>query len=193
AYEYCGEPNATERLNAWKQGRTGFPLIDASMRAVIATGYLNFRMRAMLVSFLTHHLDVDWKLGVAYLGRQFLDYEPGIHYPQFQMQAGITGTNTIRLYNPIKQSKEKDPEGVFIRKWIPALEKLPNEYVHEPWRISPIEALSCNFELGEDYPYPIIEHEESARAARKKLWDFRQRKDVQSEAKRVLFKHSVLN
>lgn len=193
AYEYCDEPVSTERLNAWKQGKTGFPLIDACMRAVIATGYLNFRMRALLVSFLTHHLDVDWRLGVIYLGRQFLDYEPGIHYPQFQMQAGITGTNTIRLYNPVKQSKEKDPQGEFIRKWLPELADLPDDYLHEPWSIPPIEALTLDFELGKDYPYPIIDHEECARAARKKLWDFRQRDDVKKEAKRVLFKHSVLN
>ena len=77
-------------LNAWKKGNTGFPLVDASMRCVVKTGYLNFRMRALLVSFLTHHLWQNWQDGAVHLAKNFLDFEPGIHYPQFQMQAGET-------------------------------------------------------------------------------------------------------
>jgi len=192
-FPYVDSNTAIERFSAWQQAKTGVPIIDASMRAVQQTGYLNFRMRAMLVSFLCHHLNVNWQLGVTYLGSQFLDFEPGIHYPQFQMQAGITGTNTIRIYNPIKQSMDKDPNGEFIKKWLPELASLPVEFLHQPHTLPPIDAALLDFDIERDYYLPIIDVETAAREARDRLWSFRKRDDVQSEAKRVLHSHSVLN
>ncbi len=176
-------------FNAWKEGLTGYPLVDACMRCVKETGYINFRMRAMLVSFITHHLWLDWKEGANFLAKQFLDFEPGIHFPQFQMQAGTTGINTIRIYNPTKQALEHDSEAVFIKKWIPELRNLPTYLAIEPWKINPFEETEYNFTYGKDYPARIVDTELTYRNANKILWQIKKSQSSKTEAEKILARH----
>ncbi len=177
-------------VTAWKNGETGYPLVDACMKCVIETGYLNFRMRSMLVSFLTHHLWQPWQAGVHHLAKQFLDFEPGIHYPQFQMQAGTMGVNTIRTYNPIKQSKDHDPQGIFIKKWIVALKNVPENLIHEPWMMTEMDQLLYQCKIGITYPLPIINLTTAATYARVHLWETKKSERVQKNNERILAIHT---
>lgn len=178
-------------LIAWQTGNTGIPMVDACMRSVNQTGYLNFRMRAMLVSFLSHYLLIDWRLGVQHLARQFLDFEPGIHYPQFQMQAGVTGTNTLRIYNPVKQAEDNDTKGEFIRQWVPELAHLPDEELAAPWQIPPLTQLTLEQQVPARYLQPLVIPEDTINHHRELLWQWRQRDDVKREARRILLRHSM--
>jgi len=178
-----------ERLAAWAQGRTGLPFVDACMRSLRATGWLNFRMRAMLMSVASYQLWLPWRDSGLELARLFIDYEPGIHWSQCQMQSGTTGINTIRIYNPLKQGLDHDPQGRFIRRWLPELAVVPAVYLHQPWTM-PLELqrrLGC--ELGRDYPLPIVNWAEAAALARDRLWGLRRQQGFAAAADAIQHRH----
>ncbi len=169
------------RLAAWVDGNTGFPFIDACLRALNQHGWINFRMRAMLMSFASYHLWLPWRETGLHLARQFVDYEPGIHWSQVQMQSGTTGINTMRVYNPVKQGLDQDPTGRFVRGFVPELAAVPDEYLHEPWLWPGADGLR--------YPPPIVDHAAAARAARDALYAVRKGPDHQQAASDIVAKH----
>lgn len=179
----------TSLFTAWCRGETGFPLIDACMRQLRARGWLNFRMRALLVSFASYHLWLDWKGTGPFLARCFTDYEPGIHFCQLQMQSGTTGINTLRIYNPVKQSQEHDPDGVFIRQWLPELAAVPTTWLHQPWLMSAGLQDQAGCRIGCDYPEPVVDHQQAARVARERFRRIRRNPDARAEADQIQQRH----
>ena len=178
------EPDVA-RLRSWEIGETGLPFVDACMRYLNATGWLNFRMRSMLMAVASYHLWLDWRATGLHLARQFTDYEPGIHWSQTQMQSGTTGMNTVRIYNPVKQGHDQDPDGIFTRRWVPELAEVPDRHLQEPWTWDGAGSL-----LGKRYPEPIVDVKVAAAEARQKVWAVRRGEAFRIEAARVVEKHA---
>ena len=170
------------RLTAWAKGETGLPFLDACIRSLIATGWLNFRMRAMVMATASYHLWLDWRATGPVLARRFTDYDPGIHWPQVQMQSGTTGINTIRIYNPVKQGHDQDPTGIFTRRWLPELASVPDTHLQEPWRWGGAARLR--------YPPPVVDAAQAARQARDLLWSLRRAPGNAQTAQEIARRHA---
>jgi deoxyribodipyrimidine photo-lyase len=179
-------------FQAWCLGQTGYPMVDACMRALHRGGWINFRMRAMLVSFASYQLWLHWRKPALFLARHFLDFEPGIHFSQIQMQAGTTGINTIRIYSPIKQVLDQDPNGQFIRQYLPELANVPSEYLAEPHKMPAELQRNVGCIIGTHYPEPIVDHTTAFKLARERYGTFKKSvaAKVKQEKPGILKKHT---
>ena len=159
-YEALVIDQDAERLAAWQEGRTGYPLVDAAMRQLNTTGYMHNRLRMVTASFFTKHLLLDWRLGEAYFARKLIDFDQSANNGGWQWAAstGCDAQPYFRIFNPISQSEKFDAEGRFIRRYVPELAKVPARYIHAPWTMPPLEAQSAGFVTGGDYPPPIVDH-----------------------------------
>ena len=173
----------------WCDGRTGYPMVDACMRSLTATGWLNFRMRAMLVSFASYHLWLHWREPGLFLARQFLDFEPGIHWSQMQMQSGTTGINTLRMYSPTKQARDQDPDGHFIRRWVPELARVPLPFLAEPWKMDLSVQRMAGCVIGVHYPAPVVDEKIALQLAKDRLYGLRNSPEARAQAGAVQARH----
>ena len=178
-------------FEALTQGRTGWPLVDACVAMLQHTGWLNFRMRAMLVSVAAYPLWLHWREVGLWLARQLVDYEPGIHWSQMQMQSGTTGINTTRVYNPIKQARDQDPQGAFVRHWLPVLQRVPDAWLFEPWRMPPSVQQACGVQVGRDWPMPPVDLAQATRQAKARMHQRRAQPAVRAGKQAVLARHTA--
>ncbi len=178
-----------EHFQALTEGRTGWPMVDACVAMLRQTGWLNFRMRAMLVSVAAYPLWLHWREPGHWLARQFIDYEPGIHWSQMQMQSGTTGINTTRVYNPIKQAQDHDPQGEFVRHWLPVLQRVPDSWLWQPWRMPPSVQSACGVRLDLDWPEPLVDLELATRRAKAALHQRRALPQVRAAQQAIVQQH----
>ncbi len=156
-----------KKIEAWKKGKTGYPMVDASMRALVQTGWINFRMRAMCATFFSYILEQWWKEGADFFYKHLIDADVSINYYQWQMHSGTVGVHKHRIYNPVKQIRDNDPEGKFIKKYVPELRALSAKQIVKPWEMTEEEQKRTGVEIGKNYPAPVVNHKNKAKKARK--------------------------
>lgn len=162
-YQGLAWKNDEADFEAWREGTTGYPVVDAGMRQLRASGWMHNRARMIVASFLTKDLLINWQWGERYFMQQLVDGDPAANNGGWQWAAG-TGTDAapyFRIFNPVSQGKKHDPEGDYVRRWVPELEDVPLEYVHEPWTMPHDVQQAAGCVIGEDYPVPIVDHSEA--------------------------------
>ncbi len=147
-------------FTAWREGRTGYPLVDAAMRQLAATGYMHNRLRMVAASFLAKDLGLDWRLGERHFAEQLIDFDLAANNGGWQWAAstGCDAQPWFRIFNPVTQSEKFDGDGRFIRRYVPELETVPEKHIHAPWRMEAATQAACGVVVGRDYPAPVVDH-----------------------------------
>ena len=153
-------PHANELFQAWCDGKTGYPLVDAAMAQLNQTGYMHNRLRMVVASFLCKDLGLDWRWGERYFAEQLNDFDLAANNGgwQWASSSGCDAQPYFRIFNPVSQSQKFDPEARFIRRYVPALAGLPHPAIHQPWLAAPIVLASAGITLGQHYPLPVVDH-----------------------------------
>ncbi len=147
-----------ERFALWQKGQTGFPLVDANMRELSATGFMSNRGRQNVASFLTKNLGIDWRMGAEWFESLLIDYDPCSNWGNWNYTAGIgNDARGFRFFNIHKQAQDYDPHGEYVKYWLPELAALPANKVHQPWKLLPVEQKRFQVRLGVDYPNPVVD------------------------------------
>ena len=155
--------HAEALFQAWCEGRTGYPLVDAAMRQINQTGYMHNRLRMVVASFLTKDLGIDWRRGEAYFALHLNDFDLAANNGgwQWASSSGCDAQPYFRIFNPVSQSRKFDPSGKFIRRYVPEIARLPDDAIHAPWEARPVDRLAAGLVLGRDYPEPVVAHDEA--------------------------------
>ena len=159
-YDQVRWDDAPELFAAWCEARTGYPIVDAAMRQIAHSGYMHNRLRMVVASFLTKDLGIDWRLGEKYFADELNDFDLSANNGGWQWAAstGCDAQPYFRIFNPVNQSEKFDPDGSFIRRYLPELAKVPDKFIHAPWTMPPIDQKLAGCEIGKDYPVPIVDH-----------------------------------
>jgi deoxyribodipyrimidine photo-lyase len=169
-------------FETWRQGQTGYPLIDANMRELAATGFMSNRGRQNVASFLTKNLGIDWRMGAEWFESMLIDYDPCSNYGNWNYVAGIgNDAREFRWFNTIKQSQTYDPEGRYLKQWVPELGAVPEEFIHTPWRMPTDLQQQVGCRIGQDYPEPMVHLFESAKEIEQSFGKTLRRKDVRQK------------
>jgi deoxyribodipyrimidine photo-lyase len=166
-YDRIGWDNEQTAFTAWCEGRTGYPVVDAAMRQLAQTGWMHNRARMIVASFLVKDLLIDWRWGERWFMQHLVDGDPAANNGGWQWVAG-TGTDAapyFRVFNPVLQGQKFDPQGAFVRRWLPELNQVPDKFVHHPWTMPMEEQQKAGCLIGPDYPAPIVDHGQARQRA----------------------------